>query len=304
MAGQAIEFLAHIGPAGQQWRLPGQSAPAAGRASRAAASADCPAAAPAALPADPRPAWRRPPARAAMSANCRFSTWPADHPRPAGRRPDRPARQRTPPAHRPRRRPFHPAGRPAPAAARRAATAAPRERADGCRESAGAGPWQCSEPAPAPRVEFQPGLALPLQRQVGGDVAALQALPARSRQPGSRLSQPFGRRKRNSRERPFTLRSSHAQPIPSMVPSARANPVIEAIAVMARLLPAPPRKAKRSGNRLTPVQTSERAGRTSLPDTGGQAAQRDRSIFIDVHHRAIAKKTARHVQIFVNLIAI
>ena len=41
------------------------------------------------------------------------------------------------------------------------------------------------------------------------------------------------------------VRSSHAHAIPSMVPSARANPVIDAIAVMARLLTAARANAKR-----------------------------------------------------------
>ena len=59
-------------------------------------------------------------------------------------------------------------------------------------------------------------------------------LPAASRSAGSSASQPGGRRKRRSRPRPLTLRSSHTQARPAALPSARANPVIEARALLMR----------------------------------------------------------------------
>ena len=115
-----------------------------------------------------------------------------------------------------------------------------------CRGCGDAAPWRFSAPAPAPPDRVPAGFGLALDGEVGGDVAALQRLARdfRASRPPA-LSQPFGRRKRSSRPRPLTLRSSHAQANAARwCPRLRANPVIEAIAVMARLLTAARANAK------------------------------------------------------------
>ena len=120
-------------------------------------------------------------------------------------------------------------------------------RAAGCRECAGAGRWRSSAPAPAPRDRVPAGVSdWRLMVRLAVTLPRFSALPARSRHPVSRLSQPFGSRKRSSRVRPLTLRSSHAQAMPSMLPSVRANPVMEAIAAHgAAFIPAVATDAKR-----------------------------------------------------------